>query len=228
MQISGHKITLGDGNTWLCPMLWRWDMARREHVPNLPSKMAAVMVDGVMRGRMQTDPTYAPLDALAEKLFQGFVTETRLSLDDALIICADLIGANYRVGVPELSLLGLLDEELAAVVLGLAIDVPTMNLQSAELASQGLLPSEPPAIQEEEYAGVTEADSRIVRLANVVSPAQGLSTHKNNCGGRDINGGIRFKYTIQFGYWDMTGSPATGGTWVPKLSGKTFTAFQFC
>jgi hypothetical protein len=29
-----------------------------------------------------------------------------------------------------------------------------------------------------------------------------------------INGGIRYKYTVQIGHWDMTNSPTTGGTWV--------------
>jgi hypothetical protein len=35
-----------------------------------------------------------------------------------------------------------------------------------------------------------------------------------------INGAIRWKYTIELGYWDMTTAESTGGTWI-KTSGDT-------
>lgn len=34
-----------------------------------------------------------------------------------------------------------------------------------------------------------------------------------------INGGIRWKYTITLGQWNMKSSPASGGTWVPGKTG---------
>jgi hypothetical protein len=41
-----------------------------------------------------------------------------------------------------------------------------------------------------------------------------------------INGGIRWRYSIQLGHWDMTTSASTGGTWVDDSGGAAVTAFS--
>jgi hypothetical protein len=41
-----------------------------------------------------------------------------------------------------------------------------------------------------------------------------------------INGGIRYRYTIQIGHWNMSSSPTSGGVWVNDSGSTTYTAFS--
>ena len=131
---SGYDITLVDGAEWRVPLLRRWNSAICGHVSALPKSMRPV--DGRMREVVS--PRYAAHDAVAERIWQSFLKEETVSLDQIFINCAELLAMNYRIGAEEVVALGLLDGETAKSLMGLAIDLPSIHARAMEMASEGI------------------------------------------------------------------------------------------
>jgi hypothetical protein len=84
------------------------------------------------------------------------------------------------------------------------------------------------------------AAKRVVRATRYVEtlPQESLSTSSTKIAPRTpfvyakitaataINGGIRWKYTLRVGCWDMTSGTASGGTWVDLSGGTDSFAFN--
>ncbi len=50
-----------------------------------------------------------------------------------------LLAENYRIGIEEVSVLGLLDEPTALAVVSMSIDVPGLDAAATQLAADGLV-----------------------------------------------------------------------------------------
>jgi len=147
VTLFGYDLVLADGQTWNIPLLWRWDEDHLEHVPHLPRTLST---EGGGRPAALIRSEFRPLDALAKRTWQAFAREERIPVDRLFADAVEALAANYRIGLPEASLLGLLDEVLARKILGLAIDLPRIEAQAAAMAIEGLQVT-PPRIAEEEF-----------------------------------------------------------------------------
>lgn len=143
LGISGYEVPLGDGNLWRVPLLHRWDSNRQGHVPNLPRAMVPIPDNGHSRVEFRVRAEYAVVDAIAHKAFAGFVAQKTMPLDELLTDAAAVLAVNYRIGIEEIGLLGLLDDATALRVLGLCIDLPALEAEARELATQGVEFHEP-------------------------------------------------------------------------------------
>ncbi len=136
---SGHELQLLDGNDWRVPLLRRWNAEKMQHESSLPKVLRPCKGEG---GRYAIKPCVAlqhePLDALAESIWQAFLTEMKWQTELLFSTAVQLLAENYRIATEEAGLLGLLDESNALRVLGLSIDTPGLEAGADNLASHGL------------------------------------------------------------------------------------------
>lgn len=142
--VAGYSLTLADGNDWRIPLIRRWDPNTLAHVATLPSAIAGELVNGKHKFVSAVKPQYAALDAKAESIYAGFLDKHTISIDQLMHDASELLALNYRVGVEEVALLGLLTEPLALKLLGLAIDTPGLRACGEAIAQSGLIPRQTP------------------------------------------------------------------------------------
>lgn len=142
VNIDGHFVRLGDGNDWRIPLIWRWDAKDCTHVIALPRKLTRRIVEGRVVMSMEVISGYEPLVAIAARVWDSYINQTPISLNQLFDDAAMLLGMNYRIGAAELSLLGLVDEQLVQKILSAAIDLPMIVKQCEENLAAGLLKCE--------------------------------------------------------------------------------------
>ena len=141
-NIRGHFVKLGDENRWRIPMVWSWNLNQIRHELALPQKMSVHIEDSKKVLKREVMAVYRPLIQIAERVWDSFTNETPISSEQVFLDCVVLLAANYRVGLEEISLLGLFDEESLQEILKASIDYPTLSAQAAEMAASGLLQCE--------------------------------------------------------------------------------------
>jgi hypothetical protein len=133
--VEGHNVMLGDRQRWLVPAARRWRKEDGEPrwVHALPTKRT---IDA--EGNWSTGPVaerfsglWNRLDSLvkAQAAFAGG-DESALDwfdLDAECALITDALAVNYRVGPPEVALLGLIESGTLAAVLDALCDAPTLK-----------------------------------------------------------------------------------------------------
>ncbi|MGA2032853.1 MAG: hypothetical protein ABSG68_11385 [Thermoguttaceae bacterium] len=145
-QLSGHEVTLLDGNRWLAPIArgWTEEDGELRWFHTLPRRC-----DLDEEGRWTQDRVldrYRPLWDLALRWDEARmaalrspesrvqspepepgadVLQVRFDFEDILAAAVAALQANYRIGPTEVALLGLLTQELAVDVLDALADFPT-------------------------------------------------------------------------------------------------------
>ena len=145
--LAGYEITLANGQAWRVPLVRRWNPDRLEHEPVLPRSLARDAAGHLVQ---RVTPAYRELDAIAEQIFQWFISDTAVPIERAWVLAVQLLAANYRIGPEEASLLGLLDADSANQVLRAAADIARIEAHSAALAIQGIEISRPAREAEEQ------------------------------------------------------------------------------
>lgn len=140
--VAGYAIELGDGEQWRVPLVKRWDPQQLAHVSALPSSIAGDLVDGKYKFASKVRPEYMSIDQKADSFFPAFLSGKTISIDQLIHDAAELLAVNYRLGVEEIMLLGLLNEETALTIMGLSIDTPGIRQCNARLAQQGVVARE--------------------------------------------------------------------------------------
>lgn len=148
--IIGIEAALGDGQAWRVPLVRKWDDQNCSHAPNLPSRIVPVIVDGKREYRRTVNPEYQAIDKLAEVTFDAFVAPegTSISPEKLFEDAAAFLSVNYRIGVEEIGLLGLLEIETAIEVLKVAIDEPVFRRIGVEMANQGIQSAKPQQLEQ--------------------------------------------------------------------------------
>lgn len=143
VAISGYESTMADGSIWRIPMIHRWDAKTMSHVANLPKVMRRVMTDGKPAVQFVIRPEFEKADGIARRAFKGFVESAVVSIDNLMANATELLAVNYRVGLEEVGLLGILDQACAMRILALAIDVPSILEHGQHLSEDGVEYIEP-------------------------------------------------------------------------------------
>lgn len=142
--IEGPEIRLADGNAWRVPRIHRWDVDLSQHVPNLPKAIVPVpSAPGEYRCETRVKAEYAKVDEIARRTFAGFVEERSVTIESMFADAVAILAVNYRLGMEEAGLLGLLDTETAQTILEAAIDLPTMQACAHAKSQEGLEYSDP-------------------------------------------------------------------------------------
>lgn len=114
--IQGYYVTLKDQNNWRIPLLKRWS---KDHFENaLPESYR--FINGVPR--MCVQPRFEPLENIAQAILKIIVEGNKTDVVTLMHICSELLSVNYRLGMEEISLLGLLDNENGVSILRSALD----------------------------------------------------------------------------------------------------------
>lgn len=142
---DGYHLKLVDGNMWKVPLLRRWIAANCTHVSALPKCLRPIPGKGIVE---TVNPKYAEHDAIAERIWQSFLANETVKLETLYADCTALLAMNYRAGIEEVSMLGLLDGEIGLALLSAVIDVPSIQAHSASIEDHGITSVEP-VIQEE-------------------------------------------------------------------------------
>jgi hypothetical protein len=137
--VAGYMLNLSDGNPWRIPLLRKWDESKLAHVAALPQAIGGELVEGKYKFASRVKAEFSELDAISETIFPAFVEKKRFPVDELFELTAKLLAVNYRVGIEEIILLGLLTEEMALAALGLAIDSPGMRRCGEKIARAGLI-----------------------------------------------------------------------------------------
>lgn len=133
LGIAGYETPLA-GALWRIPLIRRWDAARVEHVSALPKTL--IPRDGRMCETVTAK--YQEADKQASQIWRSFLTSEALSIEIIFDICVGLLAMNYRIGGPEVGLLGLLDPDAIIRVMGLAVDLPGIELHRSQMTLDGL------------------------------------------------------------------------------------------
>lgn len=135
----GYELKLIDECVWTVPLLRHWDRNLCEPTTSLPKVLKPV------EGRLKkvVSPQYEHLDMMAEKIWQSFISKELLPVETVFEMCAKLMAVNYRIGLEEFGMLGLVDAELAVKMLTLCIDAPAMMHHVSELELDGIKISQP-------------------------------------------------------------------------------------
>ena len=137
--LAGYRQVLGDGNAWRVPLVHRWDAASERHVPAVPSSL---QISAGKIGR-RIRPEYAAVDAIALRTFEAFYAKKSFPAEELFADAAALLAVNYRIGIAEINLLGLIQDETALThLLAASIDSPALERAAAEADCQGLYYSE--------------------------------------------------------------------------------------
>ncbi len=124
---AGYELALGDGRLWRIPRLKKFNAETLALESALPTRLGQVVIDGRPTIGPKVCAMYEPLDKLGSELFAAFCAKMPWPVEQLFATAALLIAQNYRIGAPEVEMLGLLDVELALAVLAVAIDVPEMD-----------------------------------------------------------------------------------------------------
>jgi hypothetical protein len=137
--LGGYTLTLGDGNTWTVPLVHKWNADAGGHdLHGRAVTLAPVLgQDNRTQIRRVAKKEFAPIDALAARTFTRFATGATISISDLFADAVAFLAVNYRIGPAEAGLLGLLDEDTARTVLGLAIDYPALLRHAQATARSG-------------------------------------------------------------------------------------------
>lgn len=144
IYVDGYQITLADGCVWRVPLVREWDGTRLEHRTRLPRVLKPVLIDGDWKYPAKVAPEYAKLDELASRIFGQFVSQQAVPIAELYANAIALLAANYRIGIEESSLLGLLDQETALRVCALAVDQPRLTAHAQALEIDNLKASPDP------------------------------------------------------------------------------------
>ncbi len=137
--IDGYCITLLDGNEWRIPLLRRWSRENDAFESNLPKCMRRCVNDaGQAVVGMAIAAEHEALDRVGAVILEAFIRETPWSESSLFEMAAALLSENYRIGADEISLLGLLDKNLALKILALAIDEPALLRYATAQAEVGV------------------------------------------------------------------------------------------
>jgi hypothetical protein len=139
VAIAGDHVTLQDRQQWLVPLIRRWDESRTDFVSNLPTTMARVAENGAYRFVPQVHPAYRSIDAIAGRTLDAYASKKVLTAEDLFNDATELLSLNYRIGVDEACLLGLMDLDLAATVLRVSVDIPRFEAFEAAAEVNGLI-----------------------------------------------------------------------------------------
>lgn len=144
LGITGPELTLADGQAWRVPIIRRWNRATAQHISNLPTALKPIFdPQGKATMRREVKEEYQSVDELADRLFHDFYNQTTMPLDQAAADAMQLLSINYRIGLPEAGLLGLLNEENVVQILGTSIDYAEIQAQAHEWAIEGVQAAEP-------------------------------------------------------------------------------------
>lgn len=132
--LRGHSVMLGDGQSWLVPVarLCTREAGEIRWAIGLPRKFE-VGEDGgwcygpvVARYQRLWDIATQWWDEVVRGTIDGGSMEISLTIQQCLDMAAEVLRANYRVGVVELSLLGAFESGSYSAVLDALCDVPTL------------------------------------------------------------------------------------------------------
>lgn len=143
VRFNGHEIELLDGNVWQVPLLRRWKHDTCEHVSALPKTLRPMRdANGKMIIVLAVLKQHEPLDALAETIWSAYVNNAVWDIEKLFRSAAGLMSENYRMDLDETGMLGILNEQLAMKIVGMAIDIPTIDASAELYESDGLIISE--------------------------------------------------------------------------------------
>lgn len=143
IYLDGEAVPLADGANWIVPRLRLWNAKACESESALPKVMRAELLDGRTSVFFKSRAEHEPLERLAAELWECFVGPNECSVSRAFDACVALLGANYRLGFHELSLLGLLGEANLVHLLEIAIDIPGVREYARELSVAGVCTAVP-------------------------------------------------------------------------------------
>ncbi|MGD8237840.1 MAG: hypothetical protein PVH68_04770 [Armatimonadota bacterium] len=128
--VDGHRVRLADGHQWLVPVARAFPGGTR-----LPERLMLGPDGGIVRRML---PEYVGLGRRAEKVWQVVSAQAQesdadvtLDVEEGWSIAAEALAINYRLGAPEVSMLGLLTTTNLAPVLQALVDWPTVEALSA-------------------------------------------------------------------------------------------------
>jgi len=137
VELAGYEIVLADGGKWKIPLLRRWDEVKEAFVAALPSRIMPRIRDGVGRIERCTDVRYAELEKLAMIFEEAIVLGVVWPLQDMFFAAVSLLKVNYRVDEAEIGVLGLLNDDLCLTMIGLSVDLPTLQTYAQRVANEG-------------------------------------------------------------------------------------------
>lgn len=143
VMIDGDGLLLADGCEWRVPRIRRWDRSTLAFVPAVPTSL------GVSRGVCQrrVQPAYQAISQAAERIFQTIFdaasTGGDAHLAGAFADAVAFLNVNYRIGLEEASIIGLLDDHTIQCVLLSAIDWYSFVDHARELSEDGLMAAPP-------------------------------------------------------------------------------------
>ena len=136
--IDGVEMEMGDGQKWVVPCLRLWDAANAEFVVNLPTAPKPIMVDGKYAFKRVVVNDYKVIDEVADSILAHFLENRKISEETRYSWCASILGTNYRIGIEEIGLLGLLVDDLDIDIPEASIDLSNFQKSVEEFASRGV------------------------------------------------------------------------------------------
>lgn len=112
--VPGYEVVLGDGNVWQAATIRRGGVA-----PNLPRSFG---MDQAGQFAMQVMPAYAWAWELGQQIFDKVFGSPQLAWSEAFRLCVESLSINYRIGMREAAILGLLNTENFQRVFDAAVD----------------------------------------------------------------------------------------------------------
>jgi hypothetical protein len=133
-QIDGGHVRLLDGNQWLIPTLRRWqcDETNIEYRCMLPRVMRQspdtgdyILDQVIPHYRELWDTACTIADELFAQLQES--TTAHVPYDEFIAFAHRLLAVNYRVDPSVISHLGLLSQDIAETIIGIALDWDTLR-----------------------------------------------------------------------------------------------------
>lgn len=131
-QIGGHDLVLGDGRCWTAAIL-----RSAEGIIRLPKRLK-LGKGGQLVGDVV--PRYVALWEQAQEVWNLMVGDAGVPYGKLWPFCCAVLGLNYRIGQPEISVLGLLDSDNLIRIAEAALDVPSMRVLSADAQKKSPVP----------------------------------------------------------------------------------------
>jgi hypothetical protein len=128
--VQGVEHELGDGRIWMCPIV------RRRGVANaLPSRWGVDPETGEFASTLL--PRYAAAWEASRRILDAQISG-EIERPEVLALCVQMLAINYRIGVHETSLLGLLDETTWKEVWRAATDAARLEEWISNQAQDGV------------------------------------------------------------------------------------------
>ena len=120
--VPGHWVTLGDGDEWIVPVARSF----REDRVTLPHNMRMGPDGKIVKSLKQE---YRDLFDRASPIADEIYNSGATTINDEVLfkLAVDGLSVNYRVGIAEVNLLGLLDTQTCLEVLKAMIDLPALE-----------------------------------------------------------------------------------------------------